>query len=149
MAMYEDRGYCPYNELIKYDINEKVSEKWKITKNLLGDRLGYMVYPNAGYSYKGAYVVDALKLTDSILGIQVASTIQSFIPRCEYAKIGLPIICTDVLNPYQIPVNIKENDKGEWFLDCKEDTTILYQDERYLVVVDKKEQEVYMYFYKK
>ena len=148
VAMYENRGYCPCNELTKFDIGEKVSDKWQITRNVLKDRLAYMVYSKAGHSYKGAYIIDALKYGTGILGLQVACTLENFIPNCKCPDAGIPIICTDVLNPYQIPVNIQEKN-GWWNLSAEETKTTLHQDERYLVVIQRKEQKVHMYFYKK
>lgn len=135
-AMYENRGYCPYNELMKFNIGEKISDKWQMTRNILKDRLSYIVYSKEGYSYKGAYIIDALKYETGVLGIQVACTLENFIPNCKCPDVGIPIICTDVLNPYQIPVNIQEKN-GWWNLITEEIDVALHQDEKYLIVIQK------------
>ena len=145
MAMHEERGYSPYNELIKYDMNEKVSEKWSMVRNYLGERLKYILYWKSDYCYKKAYVIDVLKYSTGVLGIEVGCAIEELMPKNEK---NFSIICKDVLNPYQIPANIQENG-GEWVLNTQEESEILCQDERYLVVIQKKVQEIYMYLYKK
>lgn len=145
--MYENRGYCPYKELTRYNIGDNVSDKWQMIRNILKDRLLYMVYSKAGQAYKGAYIIDVLKYQTGVLGIQIACTLENFIPYCQYPNPGIPIVCTDVLNPYQIPAKIKE-ENGYWNME-KEENLAMHQDERYLVVIKKQKGKVHMYFYKK
>lgn len=147
-AMYENRGYCPYNELTRCDIKEKVSDKWEMTRNILKDRLLYMVYPKESQAFKGAYIIDVLKYQIGVLGLHIACTLENFVPYCKYPEKGIPIICTDVINPYQIPVNIQEKN-GEWTVENPEENLAIHQDERYLVVIQKQKEEVHMYFFQK
>ena len=147
MAMYEERGYCPYNELTRFDVKEKVSDKWDMTRNILKDRLLYMVYPKGSQAFKGAYIIDVLKYQTGVLGLHIACTLANFVSVCQYPKPGKPIICMDVINPYQIPVNLQEKN-GEWTLEPEENLA-MHQDETYLVVIQKKEEEVHIYFFQK
>jgi hypothetical protein len=150
MAMYENRGYCPANAFSWYREEKEVSATWKETEKILGDRIGYMVYSKDGYSYSECYVVDALVDANSFMGIEIAMTLQYLIPVCKYAEEGRPIICTDLINPYQMPAKIRENN-GIWELCVDEDPskTFLFQDERYLVSIQDDGKEVHMYLYKK
>lgn len=150
MAMYENKGYCPNNAFLHYgmDGNKKVSTMWDKVKDILGDRIGYMVYSENGFSYKECYIVDAIEGGEGSLGMEVAVTLQNLIPVCEYAKKGRPIICTDVINPHQIPVNIAETDK-KWALCTDDEKTFLFEDERYLVAIQNNSEEVNIYLYKK
>lgn len=154
MAMYESRGYCPSNEFLHYGSHnpDKVSTRWEVTRSMLGDRIGYMVYaPNAS-CYQGCYIVDALKGNDeeSFLGIEVAAVLKTRIPVCIYAESGRPIVCTDVINPHQIPAAIIDN-SGKWCLCASEDAcqTLLLEDNRYLIAVQDDEKEVHLYLFKK
>ena len=150
MAMYENRGYCPNNEFLHYQMNQgnKVSDSWEKTKEILGDRIGYMVYSENGYATKSSYIVDALAGATGTLGLDVANALKFLIPECKYAETGRPIICTDLINPYQIPANIVEND-GKWNLCGESSGTELFEDKRYLIAIQDDGQEVHIYLYKK
>lgn len=156
MAKYEKEGYCPNNAFFDYEIKKanEISQFWKETKSTLGDRIGYMVYPDAGNSTSNdyCYIVDALEGAKGTLGLQVAIALKIFIPFCNYAQeIGCPICCKDVLNPYQIPLEIYE-DNGEWFFkeeDCNNNNVTLLEDERYLIAIMNNDSKVWIYLYKK
>ena len=150
MAMYEREGYCPNNAFLHYGMNGKAGEMWEKTESILGDRTGYMVYSEAGCNYHECYVVDALEGAEGTLGIEVATALKKLIPVCEYAKIGKKILCTDLINPYQIPAKIGEAD-GKWVLCMSEDPTktLLFQDERYLIAIQDEGEAVHLYIFRK
>lgn len=157
MAMYEGKGYCPNNAFWqRMARQENISQFWEETMNLLGDRIGYMVYTKEGNNIAGeCYIVDALMGAKGKLGIQIASALKRIIPTCVYAEVGCPIVCTDILNPNQL-LSKGEMRDGKW--TCLEngkktsngqDATNFYEDERYSVIVQEGEGEVRIYLYKK
>jgi hypothetical protein len=144
MAMFEDRGYCPANAFVR---ENAVSQLWDTTRTILGDRISYMVYDHGQNCFKGAYIVDALKGATGTLGVEVATLLSCLIPECRYSEVGKPIVCHDLLNPFQIPsymltgyeVTAKANSKD----------TRMIEDERYLVAIRSTEEEVHVYLYQK
>lgn len=149
MAMYENLGFCPSNSFLSYLVRKKeIPAIWERTKKLLGDRIGYMVYTEAGYSYYGCYVVDCLAGSTSTLGLEVACKLQAMIPECEYARIGRKILVTDVINPFQIPglrrsgTTYISDFVGSGNLDVLED-------DRYVVGIIDEGPQVHLYFFKK
>lgn len=160
MAMYEDKGYCPCNEFAQYgagtfpNVEEKiiVSPLWKNAVEILGDRIGYMVYSEAGTSYRDfwCHIVDAMKGATGTLGIQIASVLAALIPNCKYNENGRPIVCTDIINPYAICKSLEEQD-GKWSFKkgWESHGILLLQDERYLVAIQDKDQEVQIKLYRK
>lgn len=157
MAMYVNRGYCPNDAFWQYEAHsENISPHWEKTEQLLGDRIGYMVYSENGYKHKGeCYIVDALMGATGTLGIQIAAVLKQLIPTCIYSKQGCPIVCTDVINPNQILA--KGNaESGKWRYLITERKTCsgqeaqgLYEDERYFVLIQEHEGEVHIYLCKK
>lgn len=152
MAMYEDLGRCPNDSFLYYvmEHNGEVPEFWKRTREILGDRPGYMVYTEAGYSYKGwCYVVDCLIGATNTMGEEIACLLQTMIPKCKYAEVGRKILITDVINPFQIPntdcgyVNGKEK-----FVATSDDMHI-FEDDRYVCGIMDEGDAVHMYFFKK
>lgn len=158
MAMYEDRGYCPSDAFWRQMATrvETLSPHCEKIMELLGDRIGYMVYSNDGNVPWGeCYIVDALLGGDGILGIQIAAALKQLIPTCIYATKGCPIVCTDILNPNQLLSKARE-ENGRWTCigtdrkTCSgQEAASLYEDERYYVVVQEGEEEVRIYLYKK
>lgn len=157
MAMYKNRGYCPNNAFWQREANEGyISPHWEETEQLLGDRIGYMVYSEDGYKHEDeCYIVDALMGATGTLGIQIASVLKQLIPTCVYAKRGCPIVCTDIIVPQQILKNANE-ENGKWRClrtdrktCCGQEAVSLYEDERYLVAIKEVEGEVHIYLYKK
>lgn len=147
--MFENDGYCPSSAFLHYGETYKVSPLWGKTEEILGDRIDYMVYTKGGYSYKGGFIVDALKGGDETLGIEVATALKIFIPSCEYGDTGKKILCTDVINPAIIPAAIVEKD-GKWIcLDGAVITTFVFEDSRYLIAIQNLEEEVRVYIFKK
>ena len=150
MAMYENKGTCPEVEFAAYSKHHEVSDFWDRTLEILEDRIGYMVYLKSCNNYKGSYIVDALEGAEYTLGIEVACALKHLIPVCNYAECGKPIICTDLVNPYQIPAKIYECD-GKWDLCLSEDKekTLLFEDDRYLIAIQHDDEVVNIYLYKK
>lgn len=157
MAMYENRGYCPNNAFWQRAARgEDISPYWNETEQLLGDRIGYMVYSeDGGICEDECYIVDALMGARGTLGIQIAAVLKHLIPTCTYAKEGCPIVCTDVINPNQLLSQGKEVD-GKWRCistprkTCSgQEAASLYEDERYLVVIQERDGEVHIFLYKK
>lgn len=152
MAMYEDEGFCPNNRFLHYvmEHSDEIPEFWKRTREILGDRPGYMVYTGAGRSYnEGCYVVDCLMGATYTMGVEIACLLQSMIPKCRYGEVGRKILVTDVINPFQIPYI------GGFFVNSQEkfmaisDDMHIFEDERYLCGVIDEGEAVHMYFFKK
>ncbi len=152
MAMYEHDGFCPNNSFLHFEMErpDDVSKFWKRTREILGDRPGYMVYTEAGCSYKDwCYVVDCLVGATSTMGIEVACLLQHMIPKCKYAEFGKKILITDVINPYQIPgIQRGYDNNREKFLSTT-DSMHIFEDDRYVCGVMDAGDAVRMYFYKK
>ncbi len=151
MAMYEDLGFCPNNQFLSYQVHEDpVPEIWDRTKEILGDRKGYMVYTEAGDNYNGwCHVVDCLVGAKSTIGVEIASLLRTMIPHCEYAKTGRKILVTDVINPHQIPCIYREYiGNTEKFMSC-DDSMHIFEDERYVCGVTDEGESIHMYFFKK
>lgn len=151
MAMYEDLGFCPNNSFLNYALEgNPVPEIWKRTRELLGDRTGYMVYTEAGCTYNGwCYVVDCLVGAETTIGVEIACLLKTMIPQCEYAKTGRKILVTDVINPYQIPyIERGYINNMEKFMSSN-DSMYLFEDERYVCGVIDEGENVHMYFFKK
>lgn len=150
MAMFESLGFCPSNSFLRYEMaqGEKVPEFWERTREILGDRPGYMVYTEAGSSYKdGCYVVDCLIGATTTMGIEIANLLKMLIPNCKYAEVGRKILITDVINPFQIP-HISRTYLDSPFVSISDDMHI-FEDERYVCAVIDEGEAVHMYFYKK
>lgn len=144
MAKYEELGYCPNNEFGFC----KTTENGKRALEILGDRIGYMVYENDSVSYTGAYVVLAIAESSGSLGIEIAAHLRCLIPECYYSEdIGKKISCVDVINPALLLGNIVFNDK-EWENIDPKSGIILLQDERFLVTIQDQEDAVKVYLYK-
>lgn len=151
MAMYESRGFCPNNSFLHYGAENEVSANWERTREILGDRCGYMVYDDNNCVYNAeCYIVDALVGAKGTLGIEIACALRYLVPVCIYAEKGRPICCFDLNNPYKIPANIGERE-GKWILSSEEDPakTLLLEDERFLVAIQDTEKEVNVYLFKK
>lgn len=147
MAMFEKEGYCPSSAFLHYGETYRTSSHWERTEEILGDRIDYMVYTEGGNSYKGGFIVDALKGNDGTLGIEVATALKIFIPTCEYSKTGKKILCTDVINPSAIPGVIFKEEK--WICLNPDTTTFLSEDSRYLISIQNHEELVRVYIFKK
>ena len=152
MAMYEDEGLCPNNSFLHYETehNGEIPEFWERTREILGDRLGYMVYTKEGCSCnEWCYLVDCLIGATNTMGVEIACLLQTMIPKCKYAEVGRKILVTDVINPFQIPhigrgcVNSQEK-----FMATSDDMHI-FEDERYVCGVIDEGVAVHMYFFKK
>lgn len=121
----------------------------KETLNVLGDRIAYMVYTEAGCAYYGwSYVVDCLLGSISTLGLKVACKLKEMIPDCKYVKdIGCKILVTDLINPYQIhEVDRSFMGKRDGVIVDKSRSygkTNIFEDERYVVgIIDEGEQSI-------
>ena len=147
MAMYEKEGYCPNNEFVHYPMeNGPVPVLWDRTREILGDRTGYMVYTEAGNSYYGSsYVVDCLVGSTTTLGVEVACKLRDLIQKCVYAETGRKILVTDVINPFQMPGLSGNIDTG--FIGS--DKLFVLEDNRYVVGITDEEDAVHMYLFKK
>ena len=152
MAMYENEGFCPNNSFLHYAMehNEEIPEFWKRTREILGDRPGYMVYTKAGCSYNDwCYVVDCLIGATNTMGVEIACLLQTMIPKCKYAEVGRKILITDVINPFQIPhIGRGYVNSQEKFMATSDDMHI-FEDERYVCGMIDEGEAVHMYFFKK
>lgn len=145
--MFENEGFCPSNSFYncQFDRNPLANEIMKI----LGDQKGYMVYSKNGYAWDGedCSIVNALiGGEDGILGMKVASYLNSLDPNCKYAEHGKKIVITDYINPYQISDKlgyIEEGGHYKFFFchssvdDCEfiDDGVRLFYDQRYLLTI--------------
>ena len=145
MAMYEDLGFCPNNSFLHYAQGNHVPKIWKRTRDLLGDRIGYMVYTESCTYNGGCYVVDCLVGAETTIGVEIACLLKTMIPKCKYAKVGRKILITDVINPYQIPYI----GRGYKKFMSSNDSMHIFEDERYVCGVIDEGENVHMYFFKK
>lgn len=150
MAMYEKEGFCPNNEFLHYQMEKgPVSSLWERTREILGDRIGYMVYTEAGNSYYGSsYVVDCLVGATSTLGVEVACKLRDMIPNCKYAVNGRKILITDVINPFQMP-GLSRGYVNEGSSYVGTDKLFVLEDNRYVVGITDEKEAVHMYLFKK
>lgn len=153
MAMYEQLGYCPSNAFFLYEVQRKedVSEFWKETQKLLGDRIHYMVYMTGKTVHEDlCNVVDALMFAKGNLGLTVAMFLKDMIPKCTYAETGRRIECTDIEHPTQIPWRMfRDGDKWKVVGSEPNSTMKLVEDDRYLVGIENTNDEVKLYLYRK
>lgn len=111
MAMYEGEGFCPQDSFLRYQKENKsnVSPLWERAQELLGDRIGYMVYTMGGCTeIDRCSVVDAIVggSDGSLLGIGIASILNALIPECIYSKTLIKILITDLPTSFHIPNGI-------------------------------------------
>lgn len=156
MAMYEQLGFCPSNAFFMKEISqEKLSKNWKEVKEILGDRVHYMVYKTGEPVHEDASnIVDALMNaeSESRLGIEVATTLRDMIPNCTYGEIGRRIECTDIEYPAEIPWKlVHENDQWRIVGLRTNDSKVmkLIEDGRYIVGIADTADEVHIYLYRK
>lgn len=133
MAMYENRGFCPNNGFMREEMRGNTSYFWNRTKELLGDRTGYMVYDENPKGNEHGYFVDALMHATGTLGIEVAAALKAIMPVCSYAEIGRPIVLKDVDGLPQ-----------PWELQG-----ITFEDKRYMVKLTDNGEEIFVCIYKK
>lgn len=149
MAMYDEQGFCPSNSFMHYLLEgNEVPDIWNRTHELLGERIGYMVYTENGRSFKEwPYVVDCLMGAESTIGVEIACLLKMWIPQCEYGKSGRKIWVTDLINPLQIPY-VTRNAANKKFESTNE-RMFVFEDERYLCGMTEECEDVHIYFYKK
>lgn len=148
MAMFEKLGYCPNNDFLDYEMQEEIPKMWKYTtKEILGDRIGYMVYDKESCTHDGwCYAVDCLAGSTSYLGFYVVSKLKEMIPECKYGETGRKILVTDVLDPYKIPgLCFIEDNRSYAFSD----ELCLREDDCYMVGIQDEGEAVHLYFYRK
>lgn len=135
----ETMGYKPQNEF-----TENGGEYWKATKKMLGFRINKFEYTPAGSNYYGCYIVDALMNAQGTLGIEIASALSVLVPTdTAEAK----ILCTDIINPYQIPALLGKSSENVW-VTKETDKVVLYQDEDYLIAISI-EKDIHLYVFQK
>lgn len=155
MAKYEELGYCPCNEFYHVSIRKMgegtLSKNWQEVQELLGSRMAYMVYPKGSSNHKGSYIVDCLVGDkDGDVSIKIATALCMLIPQCDYPYIGKRIECADIINVYQMPVELTNKD-GYYMLSRKEDMdyNFVFEDKRYVILIRDLEEKVAIYLYKK
>ena len=123
----------------------------KEVQELLGSRMAYMVYPKGSSNPKGSYIVDCLVGDkDGDVSIKIATALCMLIPQCDYPYIGKRIECADIINVYQMPVELTNKD-GYYMLSRKEDMdyNFVFEDKRYVILIRDLEEKVAIYLYKK
>lgn len=127
---------------------QMVSSMWRVNSIHLGTRINNIVYSAAGFNFTAPYFIDMVEgaTSDTSLQLGVCTKIAELLPDGSKK----PIICTDFVNPYQFPVEII-NEAGKWKLSSDEDSTktFIYEDARYLAVIDNTELQVFIYIFKK
>ena len=152
MAMYEDLGFCPNNSFgFEYPEHE-TGALWARTKELIGDRFGYMVYgkDEMAWGRDVCSIVDVLKYSTSTIGLEIACAIVAAIPTCRYAEYGKKILIRDIITPNQAPAKIGTERDGELIPFADQDPKVrIFQDERYFVEMTEVNDEVCLYIFKK
>lgn len=147
MAMFESKGFCPRNSFNRLLQDAEVSPLWDRTREVLGDRIEYLVYTEHGYTTNQVCeVVDCLMYGSSTIGLEIATYLTALIPQCEYSKSGKMILVTDVINPGQIP-HLLWNLNG--FSSEDEKLLRVFEDDRYVCGIATEGDAVHLYFYKK
>lgn len=133
MAMYENRGFCPNNGFLHKEMGGCITYFWERTKELLGDRIGYMVYDETPKGDEYGYFVDAMMRAVGTLGIEVAAALKAMMPKCSYAENGRPIVLEDSDG---IPMPWETYD-------------VSFEDHRYMITLKDDGNEVHVTTYKK
>ncbi len=127
---------------------QKVSTMWRVNSIHLGGRINNITYTPAGFNFIMPYFIDMVEGTtgDTSLQLGVCTKISELVPEGS----NKPVVCTDYLNPFQIPVKIYL-DSGKWHLSPDENSkkTFLYEDGRYLAIIDDTRLQVFIHIYKK
>ena len=144
MAKYENEGYCPRNQIWHYQLENEVPSNWEHILEILGDRIEYMVYSEAGCSYYGwSYIVECLAI--STLGEELAKELEKRIPMCRYPEEGKKILCTDLINPFKIPGLQYADRRGKRGFASNE--AFIIQDDKFLVGITEENEAVHLYFF--
>lgn len=132
MAMHANRGFCPNNGFTQEEMRGNTSYFWARTKELLGDRIGYMVYYENPKGNEHGYFVDVLTHAIGTLGIEVAAALKAMLPICNYSELGRPIILEDFDG---VPDMILYG--------------VSFEDSRYMIVLKDDDENIYVKTYKK
>ena len=154
MAKYENLGYCPNNSFFQFKDNSIIDEAENVNAEraltILGPRTAFMVYDKGDCTYNGyPYVVDAICGATGTMGIEIATAIKVLDPICEYPDKGLKLSCYDMINPCKIPGISRDSDNDSWKVVDGMENTFVFEDERFLAVVVKTDEELELYFWKK
>lgn len=134
MAMYESRGFCPRNSFTQEEMRGNTSYFWNRTRDLLDDRIGYMVYDEVPKGNEHGYFVDAIMHATGTLGIEVAAALKAMMPVCSYAEIGRPIVLED-FDGVQAPWAAVD--------------VVAFEDMRYMIALRDDGEEIHVTTYKK
>lgn len=135
------------DESINYD-EERQSAYAKEIAKILGERYSIIGYNSQDWNTKdGCYINPVLYESTSLIGVQIATILKAYLPTCNKKD---KIYCHDIINPLQVPVPINNN-VGEWQISDKSDckTTMLFEDEKFLVAVKKEKKAIHIYMYRK
>lgn len=154
MAAYENLGFCPANSFGFNYPESQDSALWARTKELLSDRIGFMVYDRnaCAWGRKVCSAVDVFRFGgESTLGLEVACALQHYIPVCKYSdSVGKKILIKDIINPNQAPLQVTERDGVLVTYDGADIAKVkIFQDERYFVEMTEVDDEIHMYIFKK
>lgn len=138
-AMYEKEGFCPNNSFLHFKIERGETRETEIIDEILGSRLGYMVYGPGECDSRFWYssIVTLLYGEPDSAAIKLAEHLVKLIPECEYAKCGRKIRLHDI---NAIPTDI-HFDYGTRELRFENESTIsgsktIIQSPNWLVIVD-------------
>lgn len=146
MAMYEELGYCPSNAFLQYSIHYLVPANGRCSMELLGDRIGYMVYLKHRVRYEGwPNVVVLFEGDDTLLPIEVATTLAEFIPVCQYGKSGKKIEVEDIINPLQIE-GIRRTNEGKF---VGGNGLVVFENPNFIVGLKNGEDKVKMWIFQR
>lgn len=143
------REICLSDLIARYNVGQPklVSPMWRvISSHLSSNRMRDITYSHGGFHYNLPYFVDMIKGNRSTTNLQLGVATK----LAELTSERKPIICTDFINPCQFPVEVSF-DNGTWKISADEDPkkVFLYEDEKYLVVIDDTDLQVFVYIFKK
>ena len=98
MAMHEKEGFCPSNSFLHFKIERGETAEIGIIDEILGSRMGYMVYGPGECDSRFWYssIVTLLYGEPDGAAIKLAEHLVKLVPECEYAKCGRKIRLHDI-----------------------------------------------------
>jgi len=129
-------------------------------KELLSWRSEILYYPpgKCDYTFGGHLKAVLYRGDDGLLGFEVATHLKSILRTKKVLTDvnGFKIVCEDVINPYQFPVelvkSLKWGESRSWYLNTELEDAALFQNDEYLVLITDKtdpERAVNIFIYRK
>ena len=151
MLRFSNANYMPKVEIekAKKESSEQITASAEKALNILGRRLNAMYYFNSEVVSGNSNLVKVL-MTDSELGIELATAISSVVSDVPYHNAMRTVMLHDVTSPEAIPgVSLEIVENGNFFITASSRPYLLLQDERFLVAVNNKERYLEVFIYEK